>query len=630
MNISNDDFYLFGEGTHFHSYRFLGAHPFQDEYLSGVRFAVWAPHAKQVNVVGDFNSWQGQKHQMQQFGETGIWVLFVPDISVGSLYKYEIQTTGGSIQLKSDPYGFFAEKRPQTASIVYQIDQYQWQDGEWQKEKQQQVLYNRPMLIYEVHLGSWRRKPDGAFLNYRELADELISYVVDMGYTHVEIMPLAEHPLDASWGYQVTGYYAVTSRYGEPTDFMYFVDQCHQKGIGIIMDWVPGHFSKDAQGLSTFDGTEMFEYTDFYRRENPAWGTANFDLGKNQVQSYLISNAVFWFDVYHIDGLRVDAVANMLYLNYGRKEGEWHPNIYGGNENLEAIHFFQKLHTTIFAYYPSAIMAAEESTAWPLVTKPVYAGGLGFNYKWNMGWMNDMLRYLETDPIYRSKWHKLITFSMFYAFSENFILPISHDEVVHGKKSLLDKMPGDYWQKFAGLRVFLGYMLAHPGKKLFFMGIELGHFREWSEARELDWNLLNFVMHKKIQSYVRDLNHYYIKYPCLWQKDHDEKGFEWIDADDSTQSIVSFIRRGEKESDFLVIICNFTPVGRNNYRLGVPKAGLYRETFTSDNLEYGGLGEMNGEILAGSLAWHNQQYSLVLTVPPSGIVFLQLVTMQAE
>ncbi|KXG75266.1 1,4-alpha-glucan branching protein GlgB [Thermotalea metallivorans] len=613
----------------FQCHRLFGAHILQKNGLEGVVFTVWAPHAKEVSVIGDFNEWQGCCHPMEPIGDTGIWSIFVPGVKKGSLYKYEIHTWHGQVLHKADPYGFYSEYRPGTASRVFPLEGYSWQDEKWQKEKT--TLFNQPLNIYEVHLGSWKRKENGDFYSYRELAEELVEYAVEMGYTHIELLPLSEHPYDGSWGYQTTGYYAVTSRYGNPHDFMYFVDRCHQKGIGVILDWVPAHFCSDAHGLANFDGTPLYEYADPRRGRNDQWGTLNFDFSKPQVWSFLISNALFWMDIYHIDGLRVDAVAFMLYLDYGKKPGQWIPNVFGGRENLEAIGFMKKLNEAVFEKFPHALMIAEESTAWPLVTKPAYLGGLGYNYKWNMGWMNDMLRYMEMDSIHRQWHHDLVTFSFMYTFSENFILPLSHDEVVHGKKSLLNKMFGDYWQKFAALRAFYGYMMAHPGKKLLFMGGELGQFAEWNEHRGLDWLLLDYDMHRKLHQYVRHLNHFYKREKVLWEIDHDWQGFQWIDPHDCHQSIITFMRRSKDPEDFLVILCNFTPVVYEGYRIGVPFPGAYIEVFNSDAEIYGGSGQLNKNLLeAEAVPWHNQSYSLVIKVPPLATLYLKLDSSQQK
>jgi 1,4-alpha-glucan branching enzyme len=623
--ISNEasdyDLYLFHEGRHFHSYRFMGAQIQQVGNRDGVRFTVWAPNAAAVQVVGDFNGWQGEQHCLKRISQSGIWTLFIPDIDKGALYKYEIQTADGRLVSKADPYAFAAELRPGTASQVADIGGYLWGDDTW-RQQEGFVSYQSPLVIYEVHAGSWQRNSDGSFLTYRQLAEVLVPYVKDMGYTHIELLPLAEHPLDASWGYQATGYYAATSRYGSPTDLMYLIDCCHQQGIGVIMDWVPGHFCKDDHGLRQFDGTALYEHWQTDRAENYGWGTLNFDYSTPEIRSFLISNALFWLNVYHVDGLRVDAVASMLYLDYGKESGQWSPNQYGGRENIEAIALIRQLNEAIFAEFPQALVMAEESTAWPLVTKPTYVGGLGFNYKWNMGWMNDTLRYMSLDPIHRQWEHHLLTFSLMYAFSENFVLPLSHDEVVHGKKSLVDKMPGDYWQKFANLRAFYGYWMAHPGKKLLFMGGEFGQFIEWNEAQSLDWHLLGYELHGKLKGYVQNLNHLYRQQAALWQLDHDWQGFQWIDCHDYSQSVISFLRTDD-QGNFIIVITNFTPIVRYNYRVGVPKAGRYREIMNSDAECYGGSGQINGELLAQPTEWHSQPCSLELKLPPLASIYLQ-------
>jgi len=623
-NISEYDQYLFHEGRHFRSYRILGAHFGAQDEAAGVRFAVWAPGAKEVRVVGDFNDWQGDGHGMERLDDSGIWQLFIPGVGCDAVYKYEIMAWDGRLILKADPYAFWAELRSGTASRVFPLDGYRWQDSDWQEPQQPQGAVHQPMIIYEVHLGSWRRKPDGAFYSYRELAEELVNYVVDMGYTHIELLPLAEHPLDASWGYQATGYYAPTSRYGNPDDLKYFIDRCHQQGVGVILDWVPGHFCKDEHGLRLFDGGPLFESGFYGLAENEGWGTLNFDFCRPEVWSFLIGNAMYWLDIFHIDGIRVDAVANLLYRDYGKKPGEWLPNSHGGRENLEAIEFLKKLNEVVHFDYPRALVIAEESTTWPLITRPVYLGGLGFDFKWNMGWMNDTLKYVSLDPIHRQWEHHLLTFSFLYAFSENFLLPLSHDEVVHGKKSLLSKMPGDYWQKFANLRALYGYFMAHPGKKLLFMGGEFGQFIEWNEAIGLDWFLLDHEMHAKMKQYVEDLNRYYRRTPALWQADNDWRGFEWIDCHNYSQSIISFLRRYH-DGEFTIVICNFTPVVRQDYRVGVPKVGRYREVMNSDLPQYGGSNLWNPELTAEEVTWNNQPCSIMVTVPPLATIFLQYV-----
>ena len=627
--ISDYDRYLFHEGSHFQSYRMLGAHLTVRDGISGVRFAVWAPNALEVRVVGEFNCWQGKGHLMQRLGDSGIWELFVPSIVTGTVYKYEITTREGKRKLKADPYAFWAEVRPGTASKVFPLDDYNWQDDRWREGKPAAGGVCQPLSIYEVHLGSWRRNPDGTLYSYRQLADELVDYVAALAFTHIEVLPLAEHPFDGSWGYQATGYYAPTSRYGNPDDFKYFVNKCHERGIGVIMDWVPGHFCKDDQGLRLFDGRPIYESGFSGLAENRGWGTLNFDFSRPEVWSFLIGNALYWLDIFHVDGLRADAVANIMFRDYGKQPGEWLPNRFGGKEDLEAIEFIKKLNEVVHQYYPQALVIAEESTAWPMLTRPVYLGGLGFDYKWNMGWMNDALRYISLDPVYRKWEHNLLTFSLLYAFSENFLLPLSHDEVVHGKKSLLDKMPGDYWRKFANLRAFYGYFFAHPGKKLLFMGGEFGQFSEWSEARELDWRLLDFEMHANMKQYVRDLNRYYRQDPTFWQVDDNWQGFEWIDCHDYCQSIISFLRKS-KDGEFTVVLCNFTPVVRHDYRIGVPKPGRYREVFNSDLSRYGGSGVGNSDLVADETAWHNQPCSVSVTVPPLATIYLKYEVIQDD
>lgn len=625
LPFDNNNLYLFNEGSHCRSYQLLGAHVAQEQGISGVRFAVWAPNAREVRVAGDFNAWQGAKHVMRPVDNSGIWELFIPGLAAGDIYKYEILPREGEAFLKADPYAFCGELPPGTASKVVSLGDYAWRDEVWQQSKQAKSIYSEAVLIYEVHLGSWRRKAQGEILSYRELAEELVEYVSDMGYTHIELLPVVEHPYGGSWGYQATGYFAATSRYGTPHDFMYFIDRCHQKGIGVIMDWVPGHFCKDSHGLWRFDGSPLFESGWPERGENYQWGTANFDFGRCEVRSFLLSNAMFWLEVYHIDGLRVDAVANMLYLDYGKHGEAWLPNCYGDNGNIDAMAFLRKLSSAVFEHFPSTLMIAEESTDWPMVTWPTDVGGLGFNFKWNMGWMNDMLRYMSMEPIHRQWWHNLITFSFMYAFSENFILPLSHDEVVHAKRSLLDKMPGDYWQKFANLRALYGYMMAHPGKKTLFMGGEFGQFIEWNYQDSLDWHLLTYEMHGKLHHYVRDLNHLYRRETCLWQIDFSWEGFEWIDPHDYSQSVITFMRKTGVPEQAIIVICNFTPVVRYDYRIGVPQKGTYQEIFNSDQEIYGGSGQTNpGLLTADSEGWHNQPYSLRLKLPPLAVSYLKL------
>lgn len=624
-NLSEYDLYLFHQGTNYHAYEMLGAHFIERDGKKGVRFAVWAPHAKSISVVGDFNNWDNRVNRMIQLNDGETWEIFIEGLKSGDNYKYAIQTQHGAPHvLKADPYGFWAEKRPNTASKLYNLDDYTWTDDDWQELKQRQSSYTHPMLIYEVHAGSWQRA-GGEYLTYRDLADKLITYVKDMGYTHIEFMPLTEHPLDNSWGYQTTGYYSATSRYGEPNDLRYLIETAHKNGIGVIMDWVPGHFCKDTHGLREFDGVNLYESDNKQLSENRGWGTINFDYGRTEVQSFLISNALFWFEEFHIDGLRIDGVANMLYLNFGREDGEWTPNRYGDTGNLEAVEFLKKLNETVFKYHPQALMMAEESTSWPLISKPVYMGGMGFNYKWNMGWMNDMLDYVSLDPIYRKWNHDKVTFSFMYAFAENFILPLSHDEVVHGKRSLIEKMPGDYWQKFAGLRCFFGYWIAHPGKKLLFMGGEFGQFIEWNENDSLDWHLVEqYEKHKQMQNYSRALNKFYLANKSLWQVDFDWNGFQWIDCNDNENSVVSFIRKAEDSSDYIIAVCNFTPNVREGYRIGVPDSGAYVEVFNSDAEEFGGSGVTNStKLVTEDFPWHNRSHSITLTIPPLATIFLK-------
>ncbi|NLC43076.1 MAG: 1,4-alpha-glucan branching protein GlgB [Clostridiales bacterium] len=620
--ITEDQLYLFNEGTNYQSYLMLGAHIVNEDNSFGVRFSVWAPNAVGVSVVGDFNAWDSLRHPLKKIASSGVWEVFVPNIVQGEKYKYAIETKEGNLQLKYDPYAYYSELRPNTSSIVYQLDGYQWGDEEWQAHKKSTSLYDKPISIYEVHLGSWRRKEDKSFLTYRDLADELVDYVVEMGYTHIELLPITEHPLDASWGYQVLGFYAATSRFGTPQDFMYFVDQCHQKGIGVILDWVPGHFPKDAAGLARFDGTALYEHADPRQGEQLQWGTLLFNYDRKEVQSFLISNAIFWLTYFHVDGFRVDAVASMLYLDFAKDD--WIPNQYGGRENLEAISFMKKLNEAVYAEFPNTLMIAEESSEWPMTTQPTYLGGLGYNYKWNMGWMNDILKYITIDPIHRKWNHSLLTFSLMYSFSENFILPLSHDEVVHEKRSLLDKMPGDYWNKFAGLRALYGFMASHPGKKLLFMGGEFGQFIEWKYDDSLDWHLINYDMHGKMHSYVKELNHFYLDNPCLWEIDHSWDGFEWIDPNDYNHSILSFVRRGKNPRDLIISVINFTPVPRHDYRIGVPPAKGYTEVFNSDHIIYGGSGVYNeSELEVEKIPWHKFQQSISISIPPLAAMYLK-------
>ncbi|HTP43395.1 MAG TPA: 1,4-alpha-glucan branching protein GlgB [Candidatus Acidoferrum sp.] len=625
--LTDYDLYLSGEGTHYQKYEKLGAHIREMDGIRGVHFGVWAPNALRVSVVGDFNFWDGRVHPMRLRGETGIWELFVPGLGEGTLYKFEIRSrVGGYWGLKSDPYGFASEKRPHNASVVADIDKHQWNDAAWLAARASRDWLHAPMSIYEVHLGSWRRRRDegNRWLTYRELADELVPYVSGLGYTHIELLPVMEHPLDKSWGYQTVGYFAVTSRFGPPEDFMYFVDRCHQEGLGVILDWTPAHFPRDAHGLAFFDGTHLYEHADPRKGAHPDWGTLVFNYGRNEVQNYLISNALFWIEKYHIDGLRVDAVASMLYLDYSRRPGEWIPNPYGGRENLEAIGFLKHLNEVLHTRNPGALTIAEESTSWPAVSRPVYVGGLGFDLKWNMGWMNDTLRYIGNDPIHRHYHHNDLTFSMIYAFTENFILPLSHDEVVHGKRSLLEKMPGDDWQKFANLRLLLSYMWAHPGKKLLFMGSELAMRSEFWEDGSVDWALEDSPAHRGIQQLLADLNRLHVREPALHELDFEWAGFEWLEVNDAANSVVSFLRRGKNPEDAIVVVCNFTPVVRRDYRIGVPRPGYYREILNSDSGYYWGSGAGNEGGVHSELApWNGKPHSIKLRLPPLAVTYFK-------
>ncbi|MGE3277053.1 MAG: 1,4-alpha-glucan branching protein GlgB [Vicinamibacterales bacterium] len=622
--ITDFDLHLFGEGTHQRAFERLGARVTTVGGASGVHFAVWAPNARRVSVVGQWNGWDGRVHPMRRLVPAGVWEIFIPGLGPGDPYKFEIVSPQGALLLKADPYGRQFEVPPKTASVVWDAP-YEWGDAGWMTDRAGKDHWLRePMSIYEVHLGSWQRHPDGAFLSYRELADRLVPYVAEMGFTHIELLPIMEHPFLGSWGYQVVGFYAPTSRFGAPEDFKYFVDRCHQAGIGVLLDWVPGHFPKDLHGLGRFDGTALYEHEDPRQGEQQDWGTFVFNYGRNEVRGFLLSNALFWLEEFHLDGLRVDAVASMLYLDYSRKDGEWVPNAYGGRENLEAIAFMQQLNTMVGARCPGAIVVAEESTAWPGVSRPVHLGGLGFTYKWNMGWMHDMLDYCGQDPVYRKYHHNRITFSMLYAFSENFVLPFSHDEVVHGKRSLIDKMPGDAWQKHAGFRALLGYMFTHPGKKLLFMGGEIGQWREWNHDWQLDWEALGDARHAGLQRWVRDLNRCYAAERSLYEVDADPAGFQWIDPNDHDNSVISFVRRAADGEDATVVVVNFTPVPRYDYRIGVPAPGRWREALNSDAELYGGSNMGNGGGLdAAGPPSHGHAQSLALTVPPFGCLVLR-------
>lgn len=622
--IGGYDQYLFNEGSHFHIFEKLGAHLRQIDGTRGVHFAVWAPSARRVSVVGPFNRWDGRRHQMRSLGTSGLWEIFLPGLGEGELYKFEVKTAAGQILLKSDPYAFAAEVPPRTASVVCDIDHLVWGDESWLEERAQRNWLEEPVTIYEVNLASWRTDPEtGRPLGYRELAHQLTAYILEMGFTHVELMPIAEHPFDGSWGYQVTGYFAPTSRFGSPEDFAYFVDYCHRHGIGVIVDWVPGHFPKDAHGLAQFDGTALYEHLDPRQGLHPDWDTLIFNYGRSEVCTFLLANALFWVERFHIDGLRVDAVASMLYLDYSRPHDEWVPNYYGGRENLEAIDFIKQLNTEIYARCPGVMVIAEESTSWPGVSRPTYSGGLGFGFKWNMGWMNDVLRYMSKDPVHRKFHHSDLTFGMLYAFQENFILPLSHDEVVHGKRSLLDRMPGDAWQKMANLRLLFGFMYGHPGKKLLFMGGELGQWNEWNHRQSLDWNLLDFEPHRGVQLLLRDLNQLYRGNPALYQTDFSPEGFEWIECQDVENSIFSFARRSAGGEELLVFVLNFTPIPRRSYRMGVPEKGYYRELINSDAALYGGSNIGNdGGAEAQAIPWHQYQHSVEIQLPPLGMLIL--------
>ena len=624
--ISSDDLYLFAEGKHYQIYDKLGAHPMTINGVKGTYFAVWAPHARAVSVVGNFNMWDGRLHLMRTLEVSGVYEIFIPGVEPGAVYKYQILTRKGDLLMKSDPYANCAELRPNNASVVADIEGYHWKDNKWMNarvKETRQSLRKKPMAIYEMHLGSWKKKDDGTedgFYNYRELAPMVADYVLKMGYTHVELMGIAEHPFDGSWGYQVTGYYAPTRRYGDPKDFMYFVDYMHEKGIYVILDWVPAHFPKDEHGLGNFDGQPLYEHPDKRRGEHPHWGTYIFNYNKKEVENFLLANGLFWLRKFHVDGLRVDAVASMLYLDYGKDDGEWLPNEDGGNENYDAIHLFHHMNREFEKQAPGTMIIAEESTAWAGVTSPVEFGGLGFLFKWNMGWMNDFLEYMHMDPYFRANNHGRLTFSMQYAYSENFIQVLSHDEVVHGKGSMINKMPGEIDDKFANLRTAYGFMYGHPGKKLLFMGQEFAQFREWSEKRSLDWFLLDEERNKQMQDFVRELNHLYAKYDALYVNDYDTMGFEWMSCENAQMSTVSFVRRGLNAKDQLLFICNFTPVEYDAYRTGVPCRGRYELLLSSDEERFGGTGVRNKKFVeAGKEECEGKTYSLQMKLPPLSV-----------
>ncbi|MBF0518735.1 MAG: 1,4-alpha-glucan branching protein GlgB [Nitrospirae bacterium] len=626
--LSDFDLHLISEGTHYKKYEKLGAHVMEINGINGVFFGVWAPNAARVSVIGDFNNWDGRRHQMRLRGAFGVWEIFIPALQEGDVYKFELKGKYNNyIGIKADPYGFYAEVRPKSASIVYDINSYKWNDDKWMEERPKKNWLEQPCSTYEVHLASWRQAAgDGMprWLTYREMADQLVSYVRDLGYTHIELLPVTEHPLDASWGYQPVGYFAPTSRFGTPEDFMYFVDCCHQNGIGVIMDWVPAHFPRDSHGLSYFDGTALYEHADPRRGEHKEWGTLIFNYGRVEVTNFLIANALFWLDKYHLDGLRVDAVASMLYLDYSKKHGEWLPNQYGGKENLEAIAMLKRFNEVVHAYHPGILTIAEESTAWPMVSRPTYLGGLGFSFKWNMGWMHDILLYFQKEPVHRRYHHNNLTFALLYAFTENFVNVLSHDEVVYLKRSMLDKMPGDMWQKFANLRLLYAYMYAQPGKKLLFMGGEFGQWKEWNFETSLDWHLLEYEPHQKLLNFMRDLNHIYKEERALYEVDFSHEGFEWIDFTDYSNSIVSFMRKSKNTDEVMICIFNFTPVPRLNYRIGVPFEGFYKEVLNSDSERYwgGNIGNWGG-FHADHVWWQNRPFSLSVQLPPLGAVFFK-------
>jgi 1,4-alpha-glucan branching enzyme len=621
--LTEYDLYLLGEGTHYRAYDKLGAHVRTIDGVTGVNFAVWAPNAESVSVVGNFNSWNDRLHYMRRHYANGIWELFIPGVGASEFYKYRVKTRGGEMLEKADPYAFAAEIPPKTASVVSELDRYAWGDDEWIKQRRRFHYRESPISLYEVHVGSWRRR-GGEWLGYRELAQRLVEYCREMGFTHIELLPVSEHPFYGSWGYQPIGLYAVTGRYGTVEDFMYLVDHCHQNGIGVIVDWVPAHFPKDGHGLRRFDGTALYEHEDPRRGEHPDWGTMVYNYGRNEVRNYLIANALFWLDKYHIDGLRVDAVASMLYLDYSRKEGEWVPNESGGRENLQAVTMLQEFNRVAHAQFPGILTVAEESTAWTGVSRPTDTGGLGFSMKWNMGWMNDTLRYIRHEPVHRTYHHNELTFSIIYAFSENFVLPLSHDEVVHQKGSLIGQMPGDLWQKFANLRLLYSYMWTHPGKKLLFMGGEIGQWHEWNHDGQVQWELLQWRSHQGLQKLVADLNHLYRREPALHQVDFEYPGFDWIDCHNHAESVLVYLRRAKDPQDFVAVCCNFTPVVRHRYPVGVPQPGWYQEVFNSDSEHYAGsnVGNFPG-VMAENTPRNDRPHSLRITLPPLAVVIFK-------
>jgi len=623
--LSDFDLHLFQEGKHLHIYHFLGAHPYSIDGISGVLFAVWAPNASRVSAVGNFNQWDGRRHPMRSRGSSGVWELFIPGLNAGELYKFEIRNQSGDILVKADPYANAFEVRPNTACIISANNNYSWRDQTWIQQRGSADWLHQPFSAYEVHLGSWRRHLNGDFFSYRELAEHLVSYVKDLGYTHIQLLPITEHPLDASWGYQTTGYFAATRRFGEADDLRFFIDHCHQNGIGVILDWVPGHFPKDSFALGRFDGSALYEHVDPRRGEHRDWGTYIYNYERNEVRNFLLASAVYWLDEFHIDGLRVDAVASMLYLDYSREAGDWLPNIYGGNENLAAISFLRELNEVVHREFPGALVIAEESTAWPQVTRPTWLGGLGFSMKWNMGWMHDNLVYFSKDCVHRRYHHDQLTFGLLYAFTENFVLPLSHDEVVHGKGALVSKMPGDRWQQFANLRLLYTYMFTYPGKKLLFMGGEIGQYQEWQFDQQLDWYVLDYPHHRGVQTLIRDLNHLYRNNSELYRYDFEHQGFEWIDCHDADQSVISYIRRDGEQ--FMLVVLNFTPIIREHYRIGVPVAGEYVEILNSDSTYYDGSNVGNGLGLhAEHFGWSGRPYSLQITLPPLAGIVLKLKT----